>query len=83
MSNKYTIIKTEIIKKIYLFNGVIDENHNKDLCKYVIADNHEKAIEIAKELEIEESENFELDQVRGTEIICTEYNAIQLPKETK
>ena len=83
MSNKYTIIKTEIIKKIYLFNGVIDENHNKDLCEYVIADNHEKAIEIAKELEIEENENFELDQVRGTEIICTEYNAIQLPKDEK
>ena len=40
-------------------------------------------LDIAKELEIEENENFELDQVRGTEIICTEYNAIQLPKDEK
>ena len=53
IKNKYTIVKTEIVKKTYLFNGVIDENHNKD---------------------------FKLDQVRGTEVICTEYVAIQLPK---
>ena len=51
MSNKYSVIKTEVITKTYFFNGVIDENHNRDLCDYVIADNHEKAIEIAKELE--------------------------------
>ena len=80
IKNKYTVVKTEIVKKTYLFNGVIDEIHNRDLCDYVVADNHEKAVEIAKELESEESENFELDQVRGTEVICTEYVAIQLPK---
>ena len=49
----------------------------------MVADNHEKAIEIAKELESEEKENFELDEVRGTEVICTEYKSIQLPKEEK
>jgi len=83
MKNKYMIVKTEVVTKTYTFNGVIDEDHNRDLCEYVIADSHEKAIEIAKELEIEEGENFELDQVRGTEVICTEYKAIQLPKEAK
>ena len=81
--NKYSVIKTEVITKTYFFSGVIDENHNRDLCDYVVADNHEKAIEIAKELESEESENFELDKVRGTEVICTEYRSVQLPKEGK
>ena len=61
----------------------IDEKYNRDLCDYVVADNHEKAIEIAKELELGESENFELDKVRGTEVICTEYRSVQLPKEGK
>ena len=83
MSNKYSVIKTEVITKTYFFNGVIDENHNKDLCNYVVADNHEKAIEIAKNLESEESENFELDEVGGTEVICTEYKSVQLPKGDK
>ena len=81
--NKYSVIKTEVITKTYFFNGVIDEKYNRDLCDYVVADNHEKAIEIAKELELGESENFELDKVRGTEVICTEYRSVQLPKGGK
>jgi len=38
MKNKYMIVKTEVVTKTYTFNGVIDEDHNRDLCEYVIAD---------------------------------------------
>ena len=81
MTNKYSVFKKEVVTKTYNFNGVIDEEEGGT--DTIDADSHEKAVEIAKELESKESDNFELDQVNGTEVISTEYTAVQHPKEDK